>query len=814
MVLQFFLLIMRSLRSIFSIGSFLLLLTYGVCQARTFTHPGIPLTREDLATLKANLNTEPWKSGYAALAADGRSQLSYVMQGPFDHVNRNFYQTYDHGSEWKNDMQAVFNLALMWSFTGDARYAQKSRDILIAWATTHKVFNGVEASFDLGDYAYCYAGGADILRGTWSGWTSKDTATVQNYFRKVCSPGSSGLNGSGSQGMESMLASLAVAVFCDDTASFNTLAFNMLTEGNTGLRDTLANGQMGDTGRDQGHASLYINNLALLAEIFWKQGADLYSVMDNRILAAGEYYSRFNAPGPTPPFVSFGAPFWGAFSSIGGPPRSCGPSRRTLNILHGAYVVRKGIPAPWCEIYRHDQSEDSQSFLFRKSADASKAIPPLPPAFPPVASVTTDLNGTDLNGSSPAGRSTYANGIWTLNGGFNGIDPWSSDNGRDSVYFAYKKISGDFTMVAKVTSVTGPIGSKAGIMVRDSLGDAAFRAWVGITPGQTYERAIRGWSSLPYGSNAQAMGFPISQMPYWVKLERVGKRMQSFVSQTGGDWSPACVADFDKLPASLNVGLFTTSFTIGTLNQATFTHVSMTGGDGGNPTAPVAPFSILAAGADRQVQLRWNESFGATGYRVKRATTQGGPYTPLATVFKTTYTDASVTNGTTYYYVVSAGNPKGESGNSPADSATPQAAPVYITLGGTASDSANKPNDGEEGANKAFDVNPGTKWLGPVSGWLQYDLGGGKAQTIKCYTITSANDVPERDPKDWQFQGSNNGSIWITLDTRSDQNFIYRYQTITCPISNPAMYRYYRLNITGNHGADATQLSELGLRSE
>jgi len=274
------------------------------------------------------------------------------------------------------------------------------------------------------------------------------------------------------------------------------------------------------------------------------------------------------------------------------------------------------------------------------------------------------------------------------------------------------------------------------------------------------------------------------------------------------------VADFDKLPATLHVGLFTTSFTIGTLNQATFTHVSMTGGDGGNLTAPIAPFSVLAAGVDRQVQLRWNESFGATGYRVKRATTQGGPYIPLATVFKTTYTDASVTNGTTYYYVVSAGNPKGESGNCPPDAATPQAAPVYISLDGAASDSANKPNDGEEGVNKAFDLNPGSKWLGAVSGWLQYDLGGGKAQTIKCYTITSANDVPERDPKDWQFQGSNNGSTWITLDTRSDQNFVYRYQTITYPVSNPAAYRYYRLNITGNHGADATQLSELGLRSE
>jgi hypothetical protein len=801
---------MRRLHLILTLGSFFLLLTIGVCQARAFTHPGIPLTRDDLATLKANLNTEPWKSAYAALAADGRSQLAYVMQGPFTSVNRNHYGNNDHENEWKNDMQAVFNLAVMWSFTGDARYAQKSHDILLAWATTQTAFNGIEASFDLGDCAYCYAGGADILRGTWSGWTAKDTDTVKRYFKKVFSPGSPGLNGSGSQGMEGLLAALAVAVFCDDTAAFNTLVSDMLTDGNSGLRDTLANGQVGDSGRDQGHTALYINNLALIGEILWKQGVDLYSVWDNRILASGEYYARFNAPGPTPPFVSFGAPFWGSFWRIGDTPRASGQSRRALNILHGAYAVRKGIPAPWIERYRDDQPEDGQSFLFRKSADTSTATPPALPIFPPATSVTTSLTNADLNGCTPAGSGVYGNGTWTLTGGYNGADPWSSDNGNDTVHFAYKTITGNFTLLAKVTSVTGPDSAKAGIMARDSLGNTACRNWVAVTPGRNYERAIRGWSSLPYGSNAQAMGFGIPQMPYWVKMERMGNRLQTFVSQTGGDWSPACVADFDKLPATLYVGLFTTSFTTGALNQATFTHVSMTGGDGGNPTAPVAPFSVLAAGADRQAQLRWNESFGATGYRVKRSTTSGGPYTPIATVFKTTYTDATVANGTTYYYVVSAGNAKGESADSPPDAATPRPEMTNIAVGGRADGSAGNPN-GYEGAAKAFDLNPGSKWLSPAPGWLLYDLGAGKAQAIGHYSVTSADDVPGRDPKDWRFQGSNDGSKWITLDTRSGQEFAHRYQTINYDIVGPAAYRYYRLEVVANHGADVTQLSELGL---
>jgi hypothetical protein len=56
---------------------------------------------------------------------------------------------------------------------------------------------------------------------------------------------------------------------------------------------------------------------------------------------------------------------------------------------------------------------------------------------------------------------------------------------------------------------------------------------------------------------------------------------------------------------------------------------------------------------------------------VKRATTNGGPYTQIAAPTSTSYTDTSLTNGTTYYYVVSALDSAGESANSSQASATP-----------------------------------------------------------------------------------------------------------------------------------------------
>ena len=171
-------------QKIFLTLSLLLLLAAGL-PAQAFQHPGIPLTVADLDNVKSNLTVAPWSAGYSALAGDWHSSTNYTMQGPFGYVNRNYYGTYDNENQWKNDMQAIFNLAVMWKLTGDANYAQKSRDILIAWATTMTNFNGIEAGMDLGDYATRYAGGADILRGTWPGWTTADTLTVSNFFNNV-----------------------------------------------------------------------------------------------------------------------------------------------------------------------------------------------------------------------------------------------------------------------------------------------------------------------------------------------------------------------------------------------------------------------------------------------------------------------------------------------------------------------------------------------------------------------------------------------------------------------------------------------------
>jgi fibronectin type 3 domain-containing protein/beta-lactamase superfamily II metal-dependent hydrolase/predicted extracellular nuclease len=93
-------------------------------------------------------------------------------------------------------------------------------------------------------------------------------------------------------------------------------------------------------------------------------------------------------------------------------------------------------------------------------------------------------------------------------------------------------------------------------------------------------------------------------------------------------------------------------------------------------SAPPTPTGLVATPGNATVGLVWNASLGASGYNVKRALVSGGPYTTIAPNIATTnYTDNSVTNSVTYYYVVSALSGANESGNSNQASATPTAPP-------------------------------------------------------------------------------------------------------------------------------------------
>ncbi len=103
--------------------------------------------------------------------------------------------------------------------------------------------------------------------------------------------------------------------------------------------------------------------------------------------------------------------------------------------------------------------------------------------------------------------------------------------------------------------------------------------------------------------------------------------------------------------------------------------------------APPVPMSLAATAGNAQVALTWSASTGATSYHVKTLHSERGRNADRLTTTNS-YTDTTATNGTKYFYVVSAVNSTGESANSSEVSATlaapAQAPPAPMNLAATA----------------------------------------------------------------------------------------------------------------------------------
>jgi fibronectin type 3 domain-containing protein len=569
---------------------------------------------------------------------------------------------------------------------------------------------------------------------------------------------------------------------------------------------------MGETGRDEGHSYGTLLGMAVISEIAWKQGIDLYSDLDNRLLACGEYYAR-NTITNDNPFVPFGSIDYNYYANN---PYYYTPDRSALAIIQNAYKNRFHLPTPWIDL-RLQSLAAGGDLMYAKTADFSTATPLAPVVRPPVSVASSGLTLTTL-GSQTAGRSlSYANGVWTMTGLGNTV--WVGTGGSDDCQFAYQAMTGDCAMVVRVTSATasGSNDGKVGLMIRDNLSaTVSERAWIGIVPNASpnlMECRQDGWTENWGGSNwaRRSQGLPPS-LPYWLKIERRGDMIATYTSQDGTSWAANINSYYGNLPTTVYIGMFISSGSA-TPNSATFDHVAFTGGSGGLVTTPAAPATLFAAGSGKAITVRWVPSFGATAYDLLRSTTSGSGYTVIAsdlTTNKTSYVDTNVTAGTTYYYVAQAKNSAGTSGSSPEFYAAVLPAPlVNLATTGTPNDSANN----SANAGNAFDQNPGSQWFYTgTSGWLQYDFGAGNAQVVKRYTINSPDTLTARNPRDWTFLGSQDGSSWTTLDSQSGQSFTNIFQPLTYDIANTTAYRYYRLNVTANNG-DATflHLGDLGL---
>ncbi|MFG3028501.1 glycoside hydrolase N-terminal domain-containing protein [Streptomyces sp. NPDC048253] len=118
-----------------------------------------------------------------------------------------------------------------------------------------------------------------------------------------------------------------------------------------------------------------------------------------------------------------------------------------------------------------------------------------------------------------------------------------------------------------------------------------------------------------------------------------------------------------------------------------------------------------------------------------------------------------------------------------------------------------------EGVDKTYDGEPSTKWCieGPGAK-VRWQVELPEPVVVASYRLTSANDVPQRDPQEWTFSGSADGATWTTLDSRTlEAPFESRFQTKEFTSAHSAAHRFYRFDFVPEAGVSHFQVSEIGL---
>jgi len=177
---------------------------------------------------------------------------------------------------------------------------------------------------------------------------------------------------------------------------------------------------------------------------------------------------------------------------------------------------------------------------------------------------------------------TETGGKMTLTG--DGTDIWGTS---DQFTYAYKGLSGDATIVAKVTSVgTGTnTWAKGGVMIRDSLdGDSAFAMMV-LTAnndgaagngGAFQDRATAGLDMNANDATSNTTMTAVIAPPYWVKLERIGDTFTAYTSPDGSAWTTLNSADV-VMSGPVYIGICVTSHQPGEQRTFQFESIKTTG---------------------------------------------------------------------------------------------------------------------------------------------------------------------------------------------------------------------------------------------
>jgi len=154
-----------------------------------------------------------------------------------------------------------------------------------------------------------------------------------------------------------------------------------------------------------------------------------------------------------------------------------------------------------------------------------------------------------------------------------GADIWGQS---DEFHFAYKTLSGQGSMIAKVVSITDTHNSaKAAVMIRDTLAPDSKYWMAAVTPGSGVIADYRAET----GENVQGVeSQPDITAPYWVKVERnLAGNFTAYSSANGSTWQKLGVAELIPMGSNVHIGLALTAHNASATCEAVISNVTTTG---------------------------------------------------------------------------------------------------------------------------------------------------------------------------------------------------------------------------------------------
>ena len=374
----------------------------------------------------------------------------------------------------------------------------------------------------------------------------------------------------------------------------------------------------------------------------------------------------------------------------------------------------------------------------------------------PAGWASADIGATWVGGSTQ-----YAGGTYTLAGA------GDINGAADSFRFAYRQVSGDVTVVARVVSVqkTHP-WSRAGVMMRESLAaNSAFGMMlISGSSGSAFQKRVT------TGALRTSTPGTVVMAPYWVRLERRGLVVTASQSSNGVAWTT--IGTMTMSTPTMYVGLAVASAVSNRLTTGVFDNVlvstpttnqlpavTLTGPANGATFAAPAAITVTATASDTGGTITAVDFFAGT---TRVGSDTSSPYSvPWNNVAAGTYSltavardnlGAATTSAARSITVTSANQMPTVSLTGPANGAT-FTAPATVQMSATASDidGAITSVDFYAGATLA-----GTAWTSPYSlTWNNvpagtYSLtavakdnrGGATTSAARTVTVTGPGGLP------------------------------------------------------------------------